>query len=452
MPSTYDPLLRLELQATGENENTWGEKANDVFELTAQAIAGHVSVGAAGSGDLTLTTGNSVEDEARKAFITLSGLLTGNRAIIVPSSSKLYVFRRNTTGNFAITVKTASGAAVTLPASGFGMVACDGVDCWAVNNANNLTTDGGTINGAVVVSVSTSTSAVAALRITQTGVGPAILIEDAASDTTPFVVNRNGTVLIGTSVPYSIEGYVNNPLQIHVANYAAAPTFGTWNNSGPGPVAQFMKSRGAAVGTNAAVQEDDVLGQILFAGDYGSAFSNSARIIAQVDATVSSSIVPSRIAMQTMGSDGLYTSGLSLDKDGKVGIGTANPQEQLHISSGNLRHNSAVMAAPSGSAPLYMPRAWGRFNNNGTAYGPTGNVFSVTRNAVGDFTVVFSTAMPTATYALFLWPSNNTGYTHGVARLETGTTNTSFRVQFLGWNGVTYVDMDPIDWSFQVVC
>lgn len=448
MPSTYDPLLRLELQATGENENTWGEKANDVFELTAQAIAGHVSVGAAGSGDLTLTTGNSVEDEARKAFITLSGLLTGNRAIIVPSSSKLYVFRRNTTGNFAITVKTASGAAVTLPASGFGMVACDGVDCWAVNNANNLTTDGGTINGAVVVSVSTSTSAVAALRITQTGVGPAILIEDAASDTTPFVVNRNGTVLIGTSVPYSIEGYVNNPLQIHVANYAAAPTFGTWNNSGPGPVAQFMKSRGAAVGTNAAVQEDDVLGQILFAGDYGSAFSNSARIIAHVDATVSSSIVPSRIAMQTMGSDGLYTSGLSLDKDGKVGIGTANPQEQLHISSGNLRHNSAVMAAPSGSAPLFAARAWGLVSGATLQHG--GNVASITYNAPGDYTVSFAVAMPNVSYAPIIWGGHNVGYYHSTNRLEAGLATTSFRVQFMGWNGTTYVDMDPSLWGFAI--
>lgn len=448
MPSTYDPLLRLELQATGENENTWGEKANDVFELTAQAIAGHVSVGAAGSGDLTLTTGNSVEDEARKAFITLSGLLTGNRAIIVPSSSKLYVFRRNTTGNFAITVKTASGAAVTLPASGFGMVACDGVDCWSVNNANNLTTDGGTINGAVVVSVSTSTSAVAALRITQTGAGPAILIEDAASDTTPFVVNRNGTVLIGTSVPYNIEDYVDNPLQIHVANYAAAPTFGTWNNSGPGPIAQFMKSRGAAVGTNAAVQEDDVLGQILFAGDYGSAFSDSARIVVQVDATVSSSIVPSRIAMQTMGSDGLYTSGFSLDKDGKVGIGTVNPQEQLHISSGNFRHNSAVMAAPSGSAPLFTARAWGVCASG--AILNSGNLSGLVRNGAGDYTVTFTSFMPSVNYAPIIWGGHQVGYFHTVSRLESGLAVGSFRVQFMGWNGTTYEDVDPSLWGFAI--
>ena len=74
MPSTYDSLLRLELQATGENENTWGEKANTNFELLGVAIAGHVSAAIGGSGNYTLSTANASTDEARRALITLSGL------------------------------------------------------------------------------------------------------------------------------------------------------------------------------------------------------------------------------------------------------------------------------------------------------------------------------------------------------------------------------------------
>lgn len=448
MPSTYDPLLRLELQATGENENTWGEKANDVFELTAQAIAGHVSVGAAGSGDLTLTTGNSVEDEARKAFITLSGLLTGNRAIIVPSSSKLYVFRRNTTGNFAITVKTASGAAVTLPSSGFGMVACDGVDCWSVNNANNLTTEGGTINGSVVVSVSTSTSAVPALRITQTGVGPAIFIEDAASDTSPFVVNRDGQVLIGTSAPISVTDFVEAPLQIHRLNYAAGPHFATWNNSQPGPIEHFSKSRGATVGSYSAVSLSDVLGQHAYSGDTGTELQLAARVLVQVDGAVSSSIVPAKWLVQTRASDGTFSTGLAVDKDGHVGVGRDNPAEALHINTGNFRIVNAVLSAPSGTAPLFVARAWGLIS--GATLQSGGNVASITYNAPGDYTVSFTVAMPSASYVPIIWGGHNVGYTHSTNRLETGLATTGFRVQFMGWNGTTYEDMDPTLWGFSI--
>ena len=38
MPSTYDPLLRLELQATGENATTWGTKTNNNLHLFAKQV------------------------------------------------------------------------------------------------------------------------------------------------------------------------------------------------------------------------------------------------------------------------------------------------------------------------------------------------------------------------------------------------------------------------------
>ncbi|KKS54274.1 MAG: hypothetical protein UV61_C0002G0017 [Candidatus Gottesmanbacteria bacterium GW2011_GWB1_43_11] len=49
--------------------------------------------------------------------------------------------------------------------------------------------------------LSATTSAAVALTITQTGVFNALLVEDAASDTTPFVIDQSGNVGIGTTVP-----------------------------------------------------------------------------------------------------------------------------------------------------------------------------------------------------------------------------------------------------------
>ena len=59
-----------------------------------------------------------------------------------------------------------------------------------------------TITGSTIISDSSSSNA---LRITQTGAGNALVVEDSANpDSTPFVVNASGNVGIGTSSP-SVE-------------------------------------------------------------------------------------------------------------------------------------------------------------------------------------------------------------------------------------------------------
>jgi hypothetical protein len=83
-----------------------------------------------------------------------------------------------------------------------------------------------------------------------------------------------------------------------------------------------------------------------------------------------------------------------------VGIGTASPAEQLHIT-GNLRVGSAVLATPTGSAPMYACRAWVNFNGTGTvAIRASGNVSSITDNGIGNYRVNFTTAMPDADYSV----------------------------------------------------
>ena len=62
--------------------------------------------------------------------------------------------------------------------------------------------------------------------------------------------------------------------------------------------------------------------------------------------------------------------------------------------------DSASLATVSGTAPLYMCRAWVNFNGTGTvAIRASGNVSSITDNGTGDYTVNFTTAMSDANYA-----------------------------------------------------
>jgi hypothetical protein len=62
--------------------------------------------------------------------------------------------------------------------------------------------------------------------------------------------------------------------------------------------------------------------------------------------------------------------------------------------------DSAQLPTISGTAPLYMCRAWVNFNGTGTvAIRASGNVSSITDNGTGDYTVNFTTAMPDVNYA-----------------------------------------------------
>jgi hypothetical protein len=98
--------------------------------------------------------------------------------------------------------------------------------------------------------------------------------------------------------------------------------------------------------------------------------------------------------------------------------------------------NSAQVATVSGTAPLYMCRAWVNFNGT-TSPGTiraSGNVSSVTRNANADYTVNFTTAMPDANFAVmgsckFDSSSNDgNGGVVTVARVSSNPTASSVRI------------------------
>ena len=65
--------------------------------------------------------------------------------------------------------------------------------------------------------------------------------------------------------------------------------------------------------------------------------------------------------------------------------------------------DSASLATISGTAPLYMCRAWANWTGVTTVtVRASGNVSSITRAATGDYTVNFTTAMTDAKYAATL--------------------------------------------------
>jgi hypothetical protein len=99
MPSSYSISARYTLQATGENNNTWGVILNQgVFQLVDDNINGRLAFTL--SGAKTLTTINGATDEARYAMLDVTGGSGG--VITIPPVPKGYFIRNNASGPLTI--------------------------------------------------------------------------------------------------------------------------------------------------------------------------------------------------------------------------------------------------------------------------------------------------------------------------------------------------------------
>lgn len=126
MSSTYTTRLRLEKQATGENSNTWGDRVNtNVLSLVDQAVGGYTTI-ALTSSTVTLSVENGSIDQARAAMIELTGVLTSNVGVVIPSVSKQYLVRNATSGSFTVTFKTLGGSGTAVTQGNPSMIYCDG--------------------------------------------------------------------------------------------------------------------------------------------------------------------------------------------------------------------------------------------------------------------------------------------------------------------------------------
>jgi hypothetical protein len=132
MPSSYTPL-GFELQAAGENTNTWGSpRLNNALGRIDGAIGGYYSVAITGS--YALTTSNSstadVDNTGRRALLKFTGSLAANATITVPSVGFSRLIWNAT--NKVLTFTTGAGNTVTIDAGDKTAVWCDGSDCHTI--------------------------------------------------------------------------------------------------------------------------------------------------------------------------------------------------------------------------------------------------------------------------------------------------------------------------------
>ena len=236
--------------------------------------------------------------------------------------------------------KLADGAARQLlqtDAAGTGVEWTDNVDIPGTLDVTGATVlDGrvgiGTTDTGALVNISANT-AEDALRVTQTGAGNALVVEDSANpDNNPFVIDAAGRVIQGHTTPLAMPATGGTPVrQIHDATATvfagACYSAVNWGDTVAPPGVFIAKARSGAIGTYTIVPKNQNLGEVRFAGADGVEFKNAASLRVEVDDTPSAGIVPGRLIIQTANSSGTLTERMRIDSSGRVGIGTTTNSE-----------------------------------------------------------------------------------------------------------------------------
>jgi hypothetical protein len=183
-------------------------------------------------------------------------------------------------------------------------------------------------------------SSSAALRITQTGAGNALVVEDSANpDATPFVVDASGNVGIGTSSPNGKFGVSDGTVQIITAPYGAGLTgyFGTYTNSVLAFItnnterARIDASGNVGIGTSSPAGKLDIL-----TGTYRGYFDDASGSLFRLNGVNAANSAYGPMSLN--GSILIFQTGASerarIDSSGNVGIGTSSPGALLHINGG----------------------------------------------------------------------------------------------------------------------
>lgn len=205
------------------------------------------------------------------------------------------------------------------------------------------------ITGSAII---TDNSSNAALRITQTGAGEAIRVEDSTNpDSTPFVVNSVGSVGIGTSNPGAEldvvgDGFINLDLRSAGAAGGTAGSYITLRRSGGTTASRTILTNG------------DYVGGYLFSGYDGSTYRTLGAIYGIVNGVPGSNDMPGAIAFSTTADGaGTETERMRITSDGNVGIGTSSPSDKLDINGSIIVRGTRIYHSASNYLTEFGPGA-----------------------------------------------------------------------------------------------
>ncbi len=148
-----------------------------------------LNLNVAGSSDVTETSA-----QAENIIQQFTGALTGNINVIVPNTVQLYYIYNNTTGSYTLTLKTAAGTGIVVPAASHVILYCDGTNVVNAFSSNTVTV------GSVFYALGTAGGTDNALTGTASNftlqLGTFVTFNPATPNTGPATLNVQGTGVI----------------------------------------------------------------------------------------------------------------------------------------------------------------------------------------------------------------------------------------------------------------
>jgi hypothetical protein len=186
-------------------------------------------------------------------FIVASGTPGEAKNVICPAVSKMYVFRNDTTGGFALTLKTSGGTGISVPAGQYKLLYCDGTNVVeAVNSlgpvaaltasqavftdaSKNLVSNAITGTGNVVMSTSPTLvtpalgtpSALVGTNITGTAAGLTAGNVTTNANLTGAVTSVGNATSLGSFSSANLAGALTDETGTGSAVFATSPTLVT---------------------------------------------------------------------------------------------------------------------------------------------------------------------------------------------------------------------------------
>jgi len=171
-------------------------------------------------------------------------------------------------------------------------------------------------------------------------------------------LNSDGKLLLGSgsNSPSTLAGGFEHALQVQGTSAATASISIIRNSAAENPpYLTFGKSRGTSLGSNVAVQEGDVLGQIDFTGSDGSgSFNHFGKIACFADAATGNGDAPGRLSFYTTPDSSTNPQEVfTINRNGDSNFGTTTNQYGYRV---NIQDSAALYAqtAASGGTELKL--------------------------------------------------------------------------------------------------
>jgi hypothetical protein len=249
----------------GEDSGVWGSITNTNWNLMEQAVSGVQTITMANA-NYTLTNLNGVSDESRNMVLVVQGTNSAIYQVIIPlNQPKMYVVSNQTTGGYAITVGSSTGAIITIPNGVTAQVYTDGTNTYSAQtgsagnfNVNGtLTASGVTDTGSLTVGNTLTVTGASALNGGGTSTTPTVGDNSTKIATTAFVTTAvsNATGSLGTMSTQNANnvaitgGTINGVSGTNSSMTVGAATNATNVVSG-GTIASNVTGTTQALGTN----------------------------------------------------------------------------------------------------------------------------------------------------------------------------------------------------------